>query len=95
MKSKIDGKLRGLTLKEEECIHNINDPNFIFQIYSSDIKYIIKLQTNNNEIKTKDKIILFGNKERFLLLNKENYEEFLQGSYRDKEEKKESKLKKS
>ena len=53
MKSKIYGKLRGVSL--EKYIHNINDPNFIFQIYLSDIQYIIKLSTNNNGIETKEK----------------------------------------
>ena len=72
MKSKIDGKLRGLTLKEEECIHNINDPNFIFQIYSSDIKYIIKLSTNYNGIETKEILL-------YLEIRKENFEEFFIG----------------
>ena len=55
MKSKIYGKLRGVSL--EKYIHNINNPNFIFQIYSTDIKYIIELSTNNNGIETKEKLL--------------------------------------
>ena len=70
MKSKIYGKLRGLSL--EEYIHNINEPNFIFQIYSSDIKYIIKLTTNYNGIETKEILL-------YLEIKKENFEEFFIG----------------
>ena len=54
-KMKIYGKLRGLSL--EEYIHNLNDPNFISQTYSSNIKYIIKLSKNNNGIETKEKLL--------------------------------------
>ena len=37
---------------------------------------------------------MFGNKEKILLLNNENYREFFLESYSDKDEKKRKKLKK-
>ena len=74
IKSKIFGKLRGLNL--EECIKKINDPNYTLEIYTSDIKYYIKLNKNNKEIERDKKIIVFGNKQRIQLFKNPDYKEY-------------------
>ena len=73
IKSNVTGKLKNLTLLE--IIEKINSFNLEIESYTNDIKYTIKLK-NNELIERKERIVIFGNKERIKLLNNKNCIEF-------------------
>ena len=54
IKSKVYGKLRGLTL--EECVKKINDESYELEVSTFDIKYKIQIKNENNEIERQEKI---------------------------------------
>lgn len=72
IKCNIIGKLEGLTLLD--CIEQLKSPDYELEIMSEDVKYEIKL--NNKYIIRKEKIIVYGIKERLNLMSSVNYKEF-------------------
>ena len=66
--------MKDLTL--EECVRNINDPNYTLIVKTTNIIYKIKLNRNENDIERQEKLIIFGNSDRLELLKNKEYKEF-------------------
>ena len=67
--------MKDLTL--EECVRNINDPDYTLIVKTTDNIYKIKLNRNEDDIERQEKLIIFGNSDRLELLKIKNIKSFL------------------